>query len=397
MSHSIKQAVILAGGPGLRLRPLTADKPKPMVLVAGRPFIDYLLEFVKKNGIEEVLLLLGYLPEKITGYVGDGSKFGLKVKYSVSPVENLTGTRMRIAKDMLRDEFLLMYCDNLLNLDVEELYKFHKEHGGLATVTVYTNKHGLTKNNMFVDKDGFVVKYDKERKNPAEMNGVDMGFFIVNKKAVDLIPDENVYFELSAVPKLIEQRQLAGFTTDRFYYSTGSPARLEQTAKFLSPQKVIFLDRDGVINKKMDVGDYVKKWEEFEFLPGTVEAMRFLTENGYRIFIISNQAGVARGKMTPQDLWDIEHKMEEEMGRTGAKITGFYYCLHDRDEGCDCRKPKPGLLFQAALDHYIHLPNAVFVGDDERDKQAGDAAGVKTILVGGDKNLLDVVKSLIQA
>ncbi len=392
----LNQAVILAGGPGLRLRPFTADRPKPMVLVAGKPFIDYLLEFLKRNGITEVVLLLGYLPEKITDYVGDGSKFDLKARYSITPLEDGTGTRIKKARNLIAKEFLLMYCDNLLDFRVKDLYDFHKSKNVLGTVTVYTNKHGLTKNNIFVDENGLVTKYDKSRQDP-HLNGVDMGFFILNKEVIDLIPEEQTaFFETTAMPKLIERRQLAGFTVDRPYYSIGSPARREMTEKFLTPKKVIFLDRDGVINKKMPPGDYVKKWEEFEFLPGAIEALKLLTENGYQIFIISNQAGVARGKMTPDNLWEIEHKMEEGIGRVGAKVSGFYYCLHGWDEGCECRKPKPGLLFQAALDHFIHLPDAVFVGDDPKDREAGDVAGAKTMLVTPEKNLLDIVKELAQ-
>lgn len=392
----IKQAVILAGGPGLRLRPLTNDRPKPMVLVNNRPFLDYLIEdLLKPQGIEEVVLLLGYMPEKITDYVGDGSRYGIQVKYWIGTVTDGTGTRIREAKDLLADEFLLLYCDNYLNIDLNELYKFHKERNIPATVTVYSNKHGLTKNNIVVDEGGFVNKYDKSRQDQ-NMNGVDAGFFILKRDAIlPLMPKENFFFELVVIPALIAEKKLAGFVTDRFYYSIGSPARLQETEQFLKPKKVIFLDRDGVINKRPPKGDWVKSWKEFEFLPGAIEAMKLLVDRGYKIYIISNQAGIARGALTPEVLHhEIHGNMEGELSRHGVKIDAIYYCPHGWDSPCECRKPKPGMFFQAALDHHIDLPKAVFIGDDERDGMAGKAAGVPTIILKPGESLLEAVTSM---
>ena len=105
----IKQAVILAGGKGERLKPLTDTLPKPMVPVNGRPFLEYLVELLKNNGIEEIVMLLGYRPEKITEHFGDGTKFGVNIKYSIGAVEDETGTRIKNAKGLLKDKFLLMY------------------------------------------------------------------------------------------------------------------------------------------------------------------------------------------------------------------------------------------------------------------------------------------------
>lgn len=160
-------------------------------------------------------------------------------------------------------------------------------------------------------------------------------------------------------------------------------------------KKVIFLDRDGVINKKPPRGEYVKSWEEFKFLPGSIEALKILNQKGYSIYLITIQAGIGRGMMTEEDLTSIHQKMKEELGENGTKIDGIYYCPHEMNENCECRKPKPGLFFQAARDHNIDLTKTVFIGDDEkRDLGAGKAAGCKTILVEPGKNLLDIVKSL---
>jgi histidinol-phosphate phosphatase family protein len=148
--------------------------------------------------------------------------------------------------------------------------------------------------------------------------------------------------------------------------------------------KIVFLDRDGVIDKYPGDTSYVTAWGEFHFLPGVKEAMGRLTQVGYKIFIVSNQAGVAKGLYTKNALDDITNKMLQELESSGAAVEGVYYCLHRDEDNCSCRKPKAGLLEKALQEHNIPkgaLKGAFFVGDSIRDIQAGKSAGCKTILV----------------
>jgi len=157
----IRQAVILAGGEGIRLRPLTYQVPKPMVLANNRPFLEYLIEMLRGNGISEVVLLLGYLPEKITQYFGDGSNFAVNMKYSIGKVADKTGTRIKNAEHLLDDAFLLMYGDNYWPLNLKRLLEFYIEHKTLASATVYTNKDGRGEygagNNIYVPTTGTII------------------------------------------------------------------------------------------------------------------------------------------------------------------------------------------------------------------------------------------------
>ena len=176
----VNQAVILAGGVGARLRPLTYTIPKPMILVNDRPYLEYLIELLKQNGISEIVLLLGYLYEKIVDHFGDGSNFGINIKYSIGDVSFETGKRIKDAENLIKDHFLLMYCDNYWPLNLGKLIELHCKNQTAATVTVYTNKDGITKNNIYVDKNGYVVKYDKSRTDK-NLNGVEIGFFIIEE------------------------------------------------------------------------------------------------------------------------------------------------------------------------------------------------------------------------
>lgn len=142
------------------------------------------------------------------------------------------------------------------------------------------------------------------------------------------------------------------------------------------------MDRDGVVNRKMPEGDYVKTWEEFEILPDVPEAIRRLNENGFMIFVVSNQRGVARGIIRESVLIEIHRRASASLRSRGARVDGFYYCPHDIGDDCACRKPKPGLLLQASTEHAVDLAQSWMIGDRDSDIEAGRRAGCRTVRIG---------------
>ncbi len=148
--------------------------------------------------------------------------------------------------------------------------------------------------------------------------------------------------------------------------------------------KIIFLDRDGVINEYPGDKDYVKSWEEFRFIPGAKYALKKLNDRGFKIFIISNQAGVAKAILSQQDLDSLTRKMLRELKKLKINIRGVYYCTHHPDDNCPCRKPKSGLIKKALKEHNIPrsiLKQSFFIGDSIQDVKTGKSVGCKTILV----------------
>lgn len=145
--------------------------------------------------------------------------------------------------------------------------------------------------------------------------------------------------------------------------------------------KAIFLDRDGVINRDPGFGDYIKSWKEFQFLPGAIETIKKLNKNGYEIFVISNQAGVSKGLFTQKELDEITRNMLREIEAQGGKIRTVMYCTHHPDNGCNCRKPKTGLIKKATKELNIDFKNTYFIGDSRFDIGAGKNMGCKTILL----------------
>lgn len=142
--------------------------------------------------------------------------------------------------------------------------------------------------------------------------------------------------------------------------------------------KAAFLDRDGVINRKAPEGQYITRWEEVEFLPRVAEAIALLNQARFQVIVVSNQRCVAKGLLAVEDLERIHRRMVEHFAASNASIRAIYYCPHDTESACTCRKPAPGMLFQAAREHLIDLPNSWMLGDSDIDVQAGRNAGCKT-------------------
>ena len=385
------QAVILAGGQGTRLRPLTDTTPKPMIRFHGRPFLAYQLDQLHEQGVREVLLLVGYLAQQIREYVGDGSHWGLRIRYVESPVEAETGQRMLDAAPLIQPHFLLLYCDNYWPMQMAQMWDLFRSTGAPGMVTVYTNRDGYTRNNVLVDGEGYVVTYDPKRSAPG-LNGVEIGYALLAREVLDYLPQENVSFEHTVFPALASLRFLRAFQTEHRYYSVGSHDRLPLTEAFLAPQKAVILDRDGVLNRRPPRAEYVRSWEEFQWLPEAVETLALLKEAGYKLIVATNQPGIARGVMTEQELAAIHVRMCDELSAAGAAMDAIYVCAHGWDEGCFCRKPRPGLLFQAQRDWHLDLTKTLYIGDDGRDLEAGEAAGCPTILLDEGMAILEVVK-----
>jgi D-sedoheptulose 7-phosphate isomerase len=156
------------------------------------------------------------------------------------------------------------------------------------------------------------------------------------------------------------------------------------TERQMNRSKTVFLDRDGVINRKQPEGDYVKSWPEFEFLPRAKEALKLLKEQGRRIIITTNQRGIQRGLMTENDLQNIHARMEEKLAETGVSIDKIYYCQHEEGT-CSCRKPQTGMFLQAQKDFpEIDFRSSAVIGDSLSDMEAGSRLNCRTILIADD-------------
>jgi len=166
--------------------------------------------------------------------------------------------------------------------------------------------------------------------------------------------------------------------------------------------KAVFLDRDGTIARDVP---YCSRPEDFELLPGAAEGIKLLNEHGFKVVVITNQSGIARGYFTEETLAKIHKKMQKELAKYGAHVDAIYYCPHHPDDNCECRKPKPKMVLQAALDLDINLSQSYVVGDSEMDlelaRQAGCKAGIRVGEAGGTGDCVaasfrDAVEQILQ-
>jgi len=218
---NFEQAVIFAGGRGERLRPLTDSISKPMAPVNGRPFADYLLTMLRDAGIRRVVFLLGYKAQGVMDHYKRQRIRDLQIDYSVGKEEDQTGRRLINAYEKLEEKFLLLYGDNYWPVPLEKMRKNYEHLQVSLTTTVFSNKKGTGEygfeNNVMVGPDGRVKAYDKSRRLPG-LNGVDIGFFLVDKKVIDRNEAGNISFEEVILARMANEGRLGAFVTDEQYH-----------------------------------------------------------------------------------------------------------------------------------------------------------------------------------
>lgn len=240
----IKQAVILAGGKGQRLLPLTKNLPKPMAPVNNVPFLSYLIFLLRKQGIKKILILVGYKSNKIIKFYQNNKDISIDFNFSTTRTE--TGRRVINAYQYLDREFLLLYGDNFWIPNLSKMYHKFKFKNAKISTTVFNNKYGTAEygkeNNVYVKKNSLVEKYDKKRIDK-RLNGVDIGFFIIKKSFLKPFKEKNknYSFEIDILTKAIELKKLIAYKTDRQYFSITNIHMLKKFEKISIKRKFNFI------------------------------------------------------------------------------------------------------------------------------------------------------------
>ena len=245
----LNQAVILAGGKGTRLKPYTDKLPKPLAPVIDVPFLDYLIFSLIREGISSILILVGYKSELIIERYSRIKNQNVKIDFSIGNVSDKTGKRIIDAYDKLDKKFLLVYGDNYWPLNLKVMVRWYQNNQTLLMTTVYSNKDGMGEygfeNNIIVKKNNIVEGYDKERKNK-KANGVDIGYFIIDKSIINPNINYNISFERDIITKSVKQGNVSAFVTDKHYYYITNESALKnfetavKTENFLPLPNVFF-------------------------------------------------------------------------------------------------------------------------------------------------------------
>ena len=381
-----QQAIILCGGLGTRLRPLTDNMPKPMVPVNEKPFLQYLIEQIRTQGIRRILLLTGYRGEMIQEYFGTGETLDVEINYSHGPAEWDTGRRIWEARKNLDSRFLLLYSDNFVQFNLQRLRELHQKHNVPISLLLAPKENG----NIRVSSDGKIEAYDKTRSGE-DFDYVEVGYMLIERDLVlEDFPAHADFpdFSFSALlQKFAQQEKISGLVIRDTYHSISDVDRLQLMSEYLRPKKIILIDRDGTINKKAPQGEYITEWSKFEWIPETIQAMSDLAKEGFKFIVITNQAGIARKMIEPGNLEEIHEKMKFEFRAESVEVLDIYCCPHHWEDNCECRKPSPGLFFQASRDHLLRMDQTIYIGDDIRDIEAANNAGCHAIYIGKAEDL----------
>jgi len=368
-------AIVLAGGFGTRIQSVISDVPKPMAPVCGKPFLHYILQSLVRQNIDRIILAVGYKHEVILKHFG--YKFqSAELIYSIENEPLGTGGGIRKAIELtVGKQVLIINGDTYFDLPLEELMSFHANGQYDLTMCLKPMKHFERYGTVTVDQNR--VKGMKE-KQPCDTGLINGGVYLINREIIEKFTvGDKFSFEKDFLEEEVWHLKFGAYISDKYFIDIGIPEDYEKAQMDfkLKNNKALFLDRDGVINKEKN---YVFKIEDFEFIDGIFDFCEYFRKKGYLIFVITNQAGIARGFYSHEDFSALTDWMVAQFAQRNIYISRVYYCPHHPDitGPCDCRKPNPGMILQAANEFDLNLSESILVGDCSHDLKAGENAGI---------------------
>jgi D-glycero-alpha-D-manno-heptose 1-phosphate guanylyltransferase len=385
----IKECIVLAGGLGTRLREAVPDLPKCMAPVNGRPFLFYVINYLRSQGIEKFIFSLGYKHEIIEEYLH--THFSTLSFQCVLEEEPLgTGGAIQLAcTKATESNIIVVNGDTLFKGNLQDASLFHSNKDAECTLLLKPmanfDRYGVVQTN----KSNLVESF--KEKQVYTTGNINAGVYLLNidNFLAKELP-EKFSFEKDYLEKFYLQNLIYALVQDTYFIDIGIPEDYNrvQTELGTSPLQIsnidkswtIFLDRDGVINEDK-VGSYIFNAGEFHFTEGSPALFKKLTELFGQLIVVTNQRGVGRGLMTVADLQSIHAKMVAAITEAGGRVDGIYYApaIVNNDP---LRKPNPGMAFKAKADlPAIDLSKSIMVGNKMSDMQFGKNAGMYTVYV----------------
>lgn len=390
------QAIILCGGLGTRLGSLTHDTPKPMLNIANKPFVEYIIENLTRFGINDIVLLVGYLGQYFLPLTKIGYFSRCKVKLYFDG-DNLLGTggSLKNASDILKEEFFLLNGDTIFDINFLDLaFRFQDQE---IINIAFRSIDDVSRYGHVTLKDRKVISFSSDTKvGGGIING---GVYYVRKDLVNYIPNGACSLERDVFPTLAEKGLVGGGVYDGSFLDIGVPDDFAKAEGFLRDtltRPAVFFDRDDVLNH--DHG-YVYKIEDLHWIDGAIESIKYFNDMGYYVFVVTNQAGIAKGYYFTSDLMLFHSHMNDSLRKYGAHIDEFEFCPFHEEATVEVyrkasyrRKPNPGMIEDLFNKWPIKKDASFLVGDKATDIEAARRAGIRGYLFQGG-NLFDFLES----
>lgn len=374
-----REAIVLAGGFGTRLAHVVPDVCKPMAPVAGRPFLRFIMDQLAAAGFDRAVVADGYRREQIEGFFGPAYR-GMAIEYSPEETPLFTGGAVKRALSRCESDWVfVLNGDTWLDVDFAamEAAACDAPEGVSSVIAVKRMRDFERYGTVDVDAGGSLTAFHE--KCPCEEGLINAGVYLLRRDALNSMPEkfslESDYFERVVGDGALRAVECAGGFID-----IGVPGDYELAQTMLAPLargwKLAMFDRDGTVN--VDTGHLFEP-EKLEFIPETIDIVaRYAADPEYKVVVVTNQAGIAKGLYTEEDMRALHRHMEERLEGLGGRVDAWYFCPHHPDltGPCGCRKPAPGMLLAAMRDFDARPEGCVMYGDKQSDEAAAKAAGI---------------------
>jgi D,D-heptose 1,7-bisphosphate phosphatase len=402
----LKQAVFLVGGRGTRLGVLTDGTPKPFITVAGRPFLSYLIDNAVRHGFDDILLLAGYRGDVLRAAWGKGSvgaaalmREGVRITIVEEPSAAGTAGALVHVRDRLDEKFLLANGDSFFDFNWLDLLTLDTADDWLARIALRQVPDGSRYGRVELTGERVTAFAARGGSGPALVNG---GVYLLRRSVLDHVDRVPLSIEHDVFPRLTTAGRMYGRAYERFFIDIGVPedlARADATLSDAYRRPAAFLDRDGVLN--VDHG-HVHRREDFDWVPGAKEAIKHLNDIGYFVFVITNQAGIAHGYYSEEDMHSLHRWVAAELQKIGAHIDRIEYCPDHPDGVVERyrrvphrRKPAPGMILACSARWPVDCDKSFVIGDKQIDLDAARAANIAGYLF-KDGNLFAHVRQILK-
>ncbi len=393
-------AIVLAGGKGVRLGNLTKSTPKPLLKINNKKFLDYLIFDIARFGFKKIIIVAGYKGKQFLTYK---NKKVLSCKIDLFIEKKINGTLGAIykIKKKINSDFFIFNGDTLFNFNYLDLLLLSKNIKGKKIYLSLRKKvcRNLKRYNNYKFSNKNLIS-DKKKLN--KMMLISGGIIFCKKsilKNLNKVGNFEEYFNKNTKFK----KKLTGKIYNQKFIDIGVPQDFYSTPNFIKknfPKKAIFFDRDGVLNK-IKKGKYIVNKNQYKWIEGAKETIKFFNDNNYYVFIISNQAGIGKGFIKFKDYMDIEKKIKSDLLKIGAHIDKIYFCpYHEKavikkyKKKSFFRKPNPGMILKSLREFPIIKKGSYFIGDNKSDKIAAEKADIKFLMF-KKKNLFSFIKENI--